>query len=423
MWTWKGEGSAMNVTIAGGGIGGLTAALSLHQAGVPVRVYEAARKVEPLGVGINILPHAVRELYALGLEEDLLAAGVQTASLAYFSKRGQEIWREPRGRAAGYDRPQISIHRGRLQQILFEAALTRLGPDNVLTGHQLDGWTEDGEAIRPVFIRRVDGERIETRSDLLIGADGIHSAVRKRLYPEEGPPLWNGAVLWRGVTRGVPFLDNRTMIMAGHEFQKFVCYPIDPGPDPLINWIAELKFRPDHAWRREDWNRTGVLSDFLPRFMDWRFGWLDIPALVEASEGCFEYPMVDRDPLPRWTFGRATLLGDAAHAMYPIGSNGASQAILDGRVLAREIRDRGNSPEALAAYEAERRPATSAIVLANRRNGPEQVMQLVEERAPDGFGRVEDVLSRDELETVAAAYKKVAGFSIAELNASPPILG
>ena len=379
----------MTVVIAGAGIGGLVAALSLHQAGIAVQVFEAARQVEPLGVGINILPHAVRELFALGLERQLIEAGVQTAALAYFSKRGQEIWREPRGRAAGYNWPQISIHRGTLQRILFEAAVERLGQHSIVTGHRLTGWEERGGSIFPAFVRREDDTTVETEASLLIGADGIHSALRAKLYPGEGPPIWNGAILWRGTTRGVPFLDNRTMIMAGHEFQKFVCYPILPegAGEPLINWIAELKFKPDHAWRREDWNRTGDTNDFLPQFRDWRFGWLDVPELVAASSGCYEYPMVDRDPLAKWTFGRATLLGDAAHAMYPIGSNGASQAILDARVLAREIRNGGETPEALEAYEAERRPATSAIVLANRRNGPEHVMQLVEERAPDGFDK------------------------------------
>ena len=413
----------MVVAVAGAGIGGLVAALSLHQAGIPVRVFEAVRKVEPLGVGINILPHAVRELFALGLEDALLAIGVQTAALAYYSKRGQPIWQEPRGRAAGYDWPQISIHRGRLQQLLHRTAIERLGPGNVVTGHRVESWREEDDHVTCQMLRQADGAQVEVEASLLVGADGIHSAVRKQLYPEEGPPIWNGAVLWRGVTRGVPFLDNRTMIMAGHEFQKFVCYPIAPQGEPVINWIAELKFRPDHHWRREDWNRQGELKDFLPRFAAWRFGWLDVPALVEAAKGCFEYPMVDRDPLPRWSFGRVSLLGDAAHAMYPIGSNGASQAIIDARVLAREIRDRGATPHALATYEAERRPATSAIVLANRRNGPEQVMQMVEERAPDGFADVSDVLQAQELEAVASAYKKIAGFSIAELNARPPVLG
>ena len=413
----------MVVAVAGAGIGGLVAALSLHQAGVPVRVFEAVRKVEPLGVGINILPHAVRELFALGLEDALLEIGVQTATLAYFSKRGQPIWQEPRGRAAGYDWPQISIHRGRLQQLLYRTAVERLGPGNVVTGHRVGSWREGGDRVTCQLHRQADGTQVEVEASLLVGADGIHSAVRRQLYPDEGPPLWNGAVLWRGVTRGIPFLDNHTMIMAGHEFQKFVCYPIAPRGEPVINWIAELKFRPDHDWRREDWNRQGQLKDFLPRFATWQFGWLDVPALVEAAVGCFEYPMVDRDPLPQWSFGRVSLLGDAAHAMYPIGSNGASQAIIDARVLAREIRDRGVTPQALAAYEAERRPATSAIVLANRHNGPEQVMQMVEERAPNGYDDVSEVLQAQELEGVASAYKKIAGFSIDELNARPPILG
>ena len=414
----------MSVCIAGAGIGGLVTALSLHQAGIAVDVFEQARRIEPLGVGLNILPHAARELFELGLEKDLLAAAVQTSALVYVSKRGQEIWREPRGIEAGYRWPQLSIHRGTLQSILLDAAIARIGGQHVHEGHVLEDWHDAHEHVDVTFRRRSDDRTINHAAGILVGADGIHSAVRARFYPDEGPPIWNGAILWRGVTEGVPFLDNRTMVMAGHEFQKFVCYPIRPdgaGP-PLINWIAELKFKPDHVWHREDWNRPGRLEDFLPRFADWRFSWLDVPAMVTASSGCYEFPMVDRDPLPRWSHGHATLLGDAAHAMYPIGSNGASQAIIDARVLARELRDHGETPEALQAYDVARRPATAAIVLANRRNGPEQVMQMVEERAPGGFTNVDDVLAREELEGVAAAYKTVAGFSIADLNRRPPIL-
>jgi 2-polyprenyl-6-methoxyphenol hydroxylase-like FAD-dependent oxidoreductase len=250
--------------------------------------------------------------------------------------------------------------------------------------------------------------------------------VRARLWPDEGPPLWNGAILWRGVTRGKPFLTGRSMIMAGHEFQKFVCYPISREAmecgEAVINWIAERKFRQDHQWRREDWNRRGNLEDFLPQFATWQFDWLDVPGLIRAAEHCYEYPMVDRNPLERWTLGPVTLLGDAAHPMYPIGSNGASQAILDARVLARAVRAHGATHEALLAYEAERRPATAAIVFANRRNGPEQVMQAVEERAPDGFIRIEDVLSAEELEEAAAGYKRIAGFDKESLNNRAPIV-
>lgn len=412
----------MTVLIIGGGIAGLTTALSLHQIGVDCRLFESVDTIEPLGVGINTLPHAVRELCEIGLRDELAATAVATAELAYYSARGQRIWSEPRGEAAGYRWPQFSIHRGALQMILLAAARERLGSDRILTGHQLTGWEETATGVRARFVHRRTGEaRDDAEGSLLIGADGIHSAVRSVFYPNEGPPIWNGAIMWRGVTTGQAFLDGRTMIMAGHEAQKFVAYPISRA-SPVINWIAERRFTADHAWRREDWNRPGKLDEFLPWFEEWRFVWLDVPAVIRAAFRCFEYPMVDRDPVDRWTFGRVTLLGDAAHAMYPIGSNGASQAILDARVLAREIQARGPAPDALLAYEAERRPATARIVLANRRNGPEQVMQLVQERAPNGFRRIEDVLTRRELEETASAYKRIAGFDKDALNARDPIV-
>ena len=416
----------MAVLIIGAGIAGLTTALSLHQIGVEVRVFESVQAIEPLGVGINTLPHAVRELTELGLAERLAATAIPTGELAYYSKHGQLIWPEPRGLSAGYNWPQFSIHRGELQMILLAAAQERLGADRIATGHHVAGWERTSTGVRAHFVDRNGSGIGAADGELLLGADGIHSARRSMLYPDEGPPLWNGAILWRGVTRGKPFLSGRSMIMAGHEFQKFVCYPIsrqamDRG-EAVLNWIAERKFRPDHQWRREDWNRPGDVQEFLPHFASWRFDWLDVPGLIGAAERCYEYPMVDRNPLERWTFGPVTLLGDAAHPMYPIGSNGASQAILDARVLAREIGAHGATEAALRAYEAERRPATAAIVLANRKNGPEQVMQLVEERAPNGFARIGDVLSAEELEGVAAGYKRIAGFDKDALNSRPPIV-
>ncbi len=412
----------MTVLIAGAGIAGLTTALSLHQIGVPCQIFEAVDSIEPLGVGINTLPHAVRELFDMGLKDALAATAIPTARLSYYSARGQEIWTEPRGEAAGYRWPQFSIHRGALQMILLDAVRERLGPDAVRTGHRLTGWDETAAGIRVHFENRRTGEKQPSADGaLLIGADGIHSAVRARFYPDEGPPKWNGAIMWRGVTEGRQFLDGRTMIMAGHESQKFVAYPISR-ERPTINWIAERRFAADHDWRREDWNRPGNHADFLPQFESWRWDWLDVPEIARAGARCYEYPMVDRDPVDLWTFGRVTLLGDAAHAMYPIGSNGASQAILDARVLAREFLARGVTPEALQAYEAERRPATARIVLANRGNGPEQVMQLVRERAPNGFARIEDVLTTEEREGTATAYKRIAGFDMEALNARPPIV-
>ena len=414
--------SNLTVLIIGGGIAGLTTALSLNQIGIDCRVFESVDTIEPLGVGINTLPHAVRELSELGLRDRLAETAVATAELAYYSSRGQRIWSEPRGEAAGYHWPQFSIHRGELQMILLDAARERLGVDRIITGHQLTGWETTATGVRAHFVHRRTGERRDdAEGTLLIGADGIHSTVRSVFYPNEGPPIWNGAIMWRGITTDRSFLNNQTMIMAGHEAQKFVAYPIS-STQPMINWIAERRFKADHGWRREDWNRPGVLDEFLPWFEGWQFDWLDVPSIIRAASGCFEYPMVDREPVDRWTFGRVTLLGDAAHAMYPIGSNGASQAILDARVLTREIQSYGVNPDALLAYEAERRPATARIVLANRGNGPEQVMQLVQERAPDGFARIEDVLTQTELEETASGYKRIAGFDKDELNVRAPIV-
>lgn len=416
----------MTVLVAGGGIGGLTVALSLHQIGVPVRVFESVPELKPVGVGINVLPHAGRELIELGLLERLDETAIRTRELAYYSKHGKLIWSEPRGLEAGYRWPQFSIHRGVLHTLLYDAARERIGAHNILTGHHLTGWTESAGGVRAAFSGKDGRPAGEHEGTLLIGADGIHSAMRATLYPEEGPPIWNGRILWRGVTYGEPFLTGRSMIMAGHEVLKFVCYPISRADSergrPMINWIAERHLPPDYRWRREDYNRAGKLDEFLPWFENWTFDWLDVPGLIRNAEYCYEYPLVDRDPLDRWTFGRATLLGDAAHPMYPIGSNGASQAILDARVLAREILDKGETPEALAAYEEERRPATSKLVLLNRQNGPEQVMQLVEERAPEGFATIADVLSQQELEDIASNYKKVAGFQVDALNARPSIV-
>ncbi|WP_024513739.1 flavin-dependent oxidoreductase [Bradyrhizobium sp. Tv2a-2] len=417
----------MTVLIAGGGIGGLTLALSLNQIGVSAKVFESVAELRPLGVGINVLPHAVRELIELGLLDRLDEAGVRTKELAYFSKHGKPIWSEPRGLEAGYKWPQFSIHRGVLQQILLDTAVARLGQENILTSHHLTGWEETADGIRATFIDKATGRNADTYDGtLLIACDGIHSAIREKLYPQEGPPIWNGRILWRGITDADAFLSGRTMIMAGHEILKFVCYPISKQPDASgkhrINWIAERHMPPTYQWRREDYNRTAKREEFLPWFESWRFDWLDVPALIRNCPHAYEYPLVDRDPLGRWTFGRVTLLGDAAHPMYPIGSNGASQAILDARVLTREILTHGETHQALSAYEAERRPATTDLVMLNRRNGPEQVMQLVEERAPNGYEVVTDVLSQQELEDIAANYKRVAGFQVDALNAKPPIV-
>ena len=416
----------MEVMIIGGGIGGLATALSLHAAGIPARVFESVPEIRPLGVGINLLPHAVRELTELGLQDTLAETAIATESLTYFSKRGRRIWREPRGLDAGYNWPQFSIHRGELQMMLLQAARERLGADRILTGRHLSRFEQDADGVTAWFVGPGDDEPSESRrADVMVAADGIHSAVRRHYHSDEGPPKWNGAILWRATTEAEPFVGGASMIMAGHQAQKFVAYPIsrsaaDRGRS-LVNWIAELRFDDRDLLRREDWNRPGRLEDFLPAFEPWRFDWLDVPALIRGADAVYEFPMVDRDPLSRWSDGRVTLLGDAAHPMYPIGSNGASQAIVDARVLAHALATAPDPVQALHRYEEARLPATARIVLANRGNGPEQVMQIVEDRAPDGFDRLDDVITTEELQSVARAYKQVAGFSRDDLNTRPSL--
>ena len=403
----------MRVIIAGGGIGGLTAALALQQAGIEADVYESTAAIRPLGVGINILPHAVRELTELGLGDALAATGIATRELRYISAHGQEIWREPRGLAAGYHWPQYSIHRGRLHMLLLAAARARLGDARIHRSKRLVRVSQGAHGATAHF---ADGTR--ATADAVVAADGIHSAARAQRHPDEGAPRWKGAVLWRATSIAPPFLGGDTMIQCGHHDLKFVCYPIATHDDgtQLINWIAERILPTDTVWDREDWNRAGRVEDVAPHYEAWRWDFLDVASLMRKAEAIYEFPMVDRDPLERWSEGRVTLLGDAAHPMYPIGSNGSSQAILDARVLAMHLA-RGVTVEAgLAAYDDARRPPTAAITLANRGLGPDLILEEVHRRAPDGFTRLHDVISETELLETAARYKQLAGFDPALLN-------
>ncbi|MDB5066823.1 MAG: putative FAD-dependent monooxygenase [Chloroflexi bacterium] len=411
-------GRQQRVVVVGAGIGGLTAALSLHAAGIEVEVLELAREIRPLGVGINILPSAVRELVELGLGDALAAAAVPTRELAYHDRFGTRIWSEPRGVAAGYRWPQYSVHRGELQRLLLDAVHHRLGADAVHCGMAFERFEQTERQVRLEVRDRAAGRVITRDADLLVGADGIHSAVRGQLHPEEGPPIWNGIHMWRGVTEAEPFLGGRTMIMAGSNRRaKFVAYPISRGR-AAVNWVAEVRLGRGASVAPEDWHREARVDDVLPHFSRWHFDWLDVPGLIRGAPRIWEYPMVDRDPLPRWGTGRVTLLGDAAHPMYPIGSNGGSQAIIDARALAWSLVHAEDPVAGRAAYETARREPTAAIVLANRRMGPERALAIIEERAPGGFDRIEEVMSHDEIEAIVRAYQRTAGFDAAGLNAA-----
>ena len=413
----------MTVLISGAGIGGLSLALSLHQVGIPCRIFESVNTIKPLGVGINLQPSSVRELIELGLLAQLDKIALRTEEVIYASAQGGKIWSEPRGMKAGYLWPQFSINRGHLQMLLFEEVKRRLGGDGISTGCEVTRWSDAGDGVEITV--RDQGTKAEQRvnGSVFIAAEGIHSSARAHLYPDEGPPKWGRIVMWRGVTQGPRYLSGRSMAMIGEKKRKFVCYPIADTPSgSLINWIADLQFPPDFEWAREDWNRPGKVEDILPEFMDWSFDWLNVPQIIRGADQIFEFPMVDRDPLPKWTHGKMTLLGDAAHPMYPIGSNGATQAILDARVLTRELVSHGQTASALEKYETERRPTTSAIVLANRGDGPDKVLDVVAERAPNGFEDISDVLTQSELENTASAYKLTVGMDMESLNSRASIV-
>ncbi|MEQ8818438.1 MAG: flavin-dependent oxidoreductase [Thalassobaculum sp.] len=413
----------MKAIVVGGGIGGLATALSLHAQGIEVEVFEQSRTIRELGVGINTLPHAIKELAALGLLDELDRIGIRTHELIYTNRFGQEIWRDLRGTDAGYEFPQFSIHRGKLQGVLHKAVLERIGGDKVHPGHQLVRFEDTGGRVTATFERREGHDDVTVTGSVLIGADGIHSTVRKAFYPDEGAPSWNGLMLWRGAVEGKPFLTGRSMIIAGGMSAKFVCYPIYNDPDTpgstLLNWavVARIGDGSTPPPRREDWSRLGDRAELM-NHVDGVFTLdvVDPVAIINSTVDFYEYPMCDRDPVDRWSFGRVTLLGDAAHPMYPVGSNGASQAILDARCLAGLLAGGGAVEDALKAYEAQRLPMTAEIVRTNRKGGPEQVIDLVEERAPDGFGKLEDVATREELEAMVRGYASLARFSQSDVN-------
>jgi 5-methylphenazine-1-carboxylate 1-monooxygenase len=403
----------MKVLVVGGGIGGLTLALALQGAGIEVRVFEAAAEIKPVGVGINLLPHSTKILASLGLLSSLENTAVITKEAVFFNRFGQRIFSEPLGRFAGYDEPQFSIHRGDLQMTLLDALKRRIGEENIVTGARYVSFDQDSEGVTAHFVDGIGRPRTAERGDVLISAEGIHSEVRKRFFPKEGPPRYSGVNMWRGVTEWSPILTGASMIRAGWLANgKMVIYPIrnhiDGQGRQLINWVAEIE-TPNHTER--DWNRRARVEDFIDAFESWKFDWLDVPTLIRAADSVLEFPMVDQDPLPWWTEGRVTLMGDAAHPMYPRGSNGAGQAILDAASLARHLSAEGNAFAALKTYEAERLPKTSDVVLANRLNPPDAINREIWKRTGDRpFVHVEDVISHDELVALSDGYKKIAGY-------------
>lgn len=410
----------------------MTMALTCHQIGVPAIVFESVAELAPQGVGINLQPNAVRELFDLGLTDTVLdTIGVQAREWALVGRNGNDVYSETRGLLAGYHWPQYAVHRGQLQMLLYQAVLERLGSDSVRLGHKVVGYrneeaSREGDAGVSAIVKTADGLLLEVEGTVLIGADGLHSAVRSQMYPDQGPPHWGGAIMWRGTSQGVPIRSGASFVGLGSLNQRVVLYPISP-PDPqtglaTINWIAEITVDPKTGWSGGDWNRRVELGDFIHHFEGWDYAWLDVPGMLRASSEIFEYPMIDRDPVPRWVDGRTALLGDAAHVMYPVGSNGASQAIIDCRVLGAAMVEHGVGIDALLSYEHRLRDDVSALVLRNRGSGPFGILGMVDDRCGGVFDDINDVIPQAELDEFMARYRTAAGFAIETLNAAPPTI-
>lgn len=412
------------VLIAGGGIGGLATALTLHQIGVPCVVFEAVRDLRPLGVGINLQPNAVRELYDLGFtERDLDRVGLPAKEWALVGLNGNDIYSEPRGLLAGYNWPQYAVHRGRFHMLLHDRLVERAGPDAVQLGSRVSGYTNNADGSVTAHIERADGTASQASGALLIGADGIHSAIRAQMHPAQPPIHWGGAVMWRGTTWGKPIRSGASFVGLGTHRQRVVFYPISH-PDPqtglsVINWIAEVTMDNAEGWKQRGWFREVSTRGFVHHFEDWIWDWLDVPALIRASDTAFENPMIDRDPVPTWRDGRVVLMGDAAHPMYPTGSNGGSQAIVDARVLGAAMLAHGVTPEALAAFDEKLCGPISQVVLRNRGAGPFGLLNMVDERCGGSFETIDDVIPAEERAAFMAGYKAAAGFAIESLNKAP----
>lgn len=416
------------VLIAGAGIGGLSTALTLHQIGVPCHIFETVADLKPLGVGINLQPNAVRELYEMGLgQESLATIGIETQEFALVGLNGHDVYTEPRGLRAGYNWPQYSVHRGKLQMLLYRTVLERLGPQAISTGVRVTGYRNhpDGRGVTALLQNRA-GERSEVTGSLLIAADGLHSAVRQQMHPNQPPIQWGGAIMWRGVTRAKPIRTGASFVGLGTHRHRVVFYPISPA-DPEtgladINWIAEITVDNKGGWPEGDWNKRVKHEDFIHHFSHWNYEWIDIPAMIRGAPEVFEYPMVDREPVDTWRDGNVVLLGDAAHVMYPTGSNGASQAIVDARVLGAAMLQHGVTAEALAAYDAKLCPEISPLILRNRGAGPFGLLNLLDERCGGVFDNIDDVIPKAERDEFMHKYKVAAGFAAERLNNAPSII-
>ena len=404
----------INIAIVGGGIAGLSFALGLHHRGIDCDVFESVSEVKEIGVGITLLPHGMRELAELGLQDALEAAGIENLESVFYTQHGQYVYKEARGRHAGYALPEIGIHRGKLHRILFEAAIKRLGSDKVHTGMRCSGFVQNSDGVQLDFLNTHTNTIVSLEAQIAVACDGVNSVIRKQMHPDDAL-CFAGINTWRGVTVHPPILTGKSYLRIGTvEVGKMVIYPIidnvDGKGNQLVNWVAELQ-KPNAVMN--DWNRPGDPAVCAEIFKNWTFDFLNVPELILKADKVFEYPMVDKNALPFWTQGRVTLMGDAAHPMYPRGSNGSAQALIDARTLANQLSQHADPKEALKSYEALRLAPTAKVVETNRNVPPDFIIMKAEELSGGKpFRHIDDLISQDELRQISDNYKSVAGFAL-----------
>jgi len=397
----------MLIGIIGGGISGLSLALQLNHYGFAVEIFESAKELSPLGLGLNLQPKAVKILANCNLFDELITNGVAISSVEFQCKDGLSIFSQKRGIADGYDFPQIAIHRAKLQQMLLKQ-FTLQPKNKIYLGQQLINFQEYHSNVVCTLVDRTTNNVLDKTVDILIGADGIHSTIRAKIHNDKANYQFAGIMMWRGISKIKPFQQHSSVVVRGNRNVQLITYPISPldkNGECYINWVVEIFDEETNTLDDNCWNKQGHVAEFIHYFNDWQNKFLDIEPLFDKAINIFKFPMVDRNPLNYWNTNRVTLIGDAAHPMYPRGANGASQGIIDAEYLATVIHSASNISDALQQYQANRLPITSKIVLDNRNANQLEILSLVAARCQKTCQNIHTCIDSEYIRQILTDYK------------------